>query len=67
MGNWIITIKGHGIHHNGLEDDADAIGRVTVERLLSVDGTTVDEATITTTGADYNTEGANVTDLTKPR
>ena len=50
-----------------IEDDADAIGLVTVERLLSVDGTTVDEATITTTGADYNTEGANVTDLTKPR
>lgn len=64
MGNWIITIKGHGIHHNGLEDDADAIGRATVKRLLEVNGTTVDEATLVTTSPDYSTsEYSTTTDL----
>jgi hypothetical protein len=25
MGEWTISIQGHGIHDNGREDDADAI------------------------------------------
>lgn len=33
MGQWTITITGHGIHDNGREDDADAICRRFVEEL----------------------------------
>lgn len=33
MGNWNITIKGHGIHHNGRPDDADALARAFVKTL----------------------------------
>lgn len=33
MGNWTITIKGHGIHDNGRQDDADAMAAVLVSEL----------------------------------
>jgi hypothetical protein len=31
MGNWRITISGHGGHHNGRPDDAEALARGLVE------------------------------------
>lgn len=33
MGEWNITIQGHGIHDNGRDDDADAIMARFVEEL----------------------------------
>lgn len=33
MGEWNITIHGHGIHDNGRDDDADAIMARFVEEL----------------------------------
>ena len=33
MGEWNITIHGHGIHDNGRDDDADAIMARFVEQL----------------------------------
>lgn len=64
MGNWIIEIKGHGIHHNRLPGDADVIGLEAVKKLLAVDGTTVDSATLTLTAPDYSTHpSSDVTDL----
>jgi hypothetical protein len=33
MGEWNITIQGHGIHDNGRDDDADAILARFVEEL----------------------------------
>ena len=33
MGQWTITITGHGIHDNGREDDADAICQRFIDEL----------------------------------
>jgi hypothetical protein len=33
VGNWRITIEGHGTHHNGKDDDANAIAARAVKEL----------------------------------
>ncbi len=33
MGNWNITVRGIGIHHNGRPDDAEAMAKVFVQSL----------------------------------
>lgn len=33
MGNWNITIEGHGIHHNNRDDDANAMAAEFVKDL----------------------------------
>ena len=35
MGNWKIEIEGLGIHHNGREDDADALAKDFVRSLIA--------------------------------
>ncbi len=35
MGAWAITIRGHGIHHNGRQDDAEAMAAVFVGELFA--------------------------------
>ena len=35
MGTWRITIEGHGIHHNGRQDDANEMAGVFVGELLA--------------------------------
>lgn len=46
MGQWIITVEGHGIHDNGRPDDADARLKDFVDQLQR-DGHTVDHVTFT--------------------
>jgi hypothetical protein len=46
MGDWHISIRGRGMHHNGRPDDADVIAQECVAR-LSAAYQTVHEATIT--------------------
>ncbi len=65
MGNWIIEIRGHGIHHNKLPGDANAIALEAVKKLLAVDGTTVDYATFETTAPTYQRNPDNREDLVK--
>lgn len=36
MGNWAITIHGHGIHDNGREDDAEHMVSEFIKSLKSV-------------------------------
>ena len=38
MGQWAISITGHGIHDNGREDDADAICARFLEELSKSQG-----------------------------
>lgn len=33
MGNWEIVVRGHGIHHNGRENDAEVMAKLFVEDL----------------------------------
>lgn len=49
MGNWTITIEGHGVHDNGVEHDAEARLAEFVGQLLK-DGHQVHHATITVGG-----------------
>lgn len=35
MGNWKISITGHGIHHNGRQDDAETMAAVFIGELLA--------------------------------
>lgn len=46
MGNWNLSIKGCGIHHNKLPGDADAVGVAAVKALRAA-GSTISEATLT--------------------
>lgn len=46
MGNWHMSIDGHGIHDNGLTEDAEARLSEFVEQLLA-DGHQVHHASIT--------------------
>lgn len=63
MGNWNIDIKGHGIHHNGLPGDADAVGRDAIAKLRAA-GSEVSSATLTLTNPDGTPVTADgVTDL----
>lgn len=51
MGDWSITIRGTGQHHNnGHENDADVIAKETVDRLLAA-GQNVKDAAFTSGGA----------------
>lgn len=36
MGTWIIHIEGHGIHDNGVGNDADNLSKQFVEKLREV-------------------------------
>lgn len=56
MGNWDISIKGTGCHHNGREDDAEQMAAEFVKKLQGA-GHVVEHAAIT--------HGGRV-DLTKP-
>lgn len=46
MGDWAITIEGTGVHHNGIEQDADAVAARTVQELLKA-GHKIHSATFT--------------------
>lgn len=46
MGNWSMHIDGHGIHDNGLDEDAEQRLTAFVEQLVA-DGHVVHNATIT--------------------
>ena len=46
MGQWAITIHGHGIHDNGREDDAEVMTKKFVEE-LGAKGHYVDRVSIT--------------------
>lgn len=49
MGSWIILIRGHGAHHNGLQDDADEMAEVFVGELRAA-GHEVKHGEMVTTG-----------------
>lgn len=49
MGNWAMTIEGHGVHDNGLDRDAEARLSEFVGQLLK-DGHQVHHAAITVGG-----------------
>jgi len=49
MGTWTITIEGHGIHHNGRQDDAEVMASVFVGELLAA-GHGVSQAKLVLTG-----------------
>ena len=51
MGNWKIEIDGHGIHHNGRTDDADAMAKAFVQALIGA-GHEVKSAKLMLTNAD---------------
>ena len=51
MGNWNLTIKGCGMHHNKLPGDADRVG-VEALKALRAAGSTVSEAKLTLTQSD---------------
>jgi hypothetical protein len=46
MGEWTITIHGHGIHHNGRDNDADRLVQKFVDELADK-GQWVESASIT--------------------
>jgi hypothetical protein len=46
MGNWHISIRGIGSHHNGKDEDADRIAKRVVNELRAA-GHTVDDASFT--------------------
>jgi hypothetical protein len=50
MGRWKIEIKGHGIHHNGREDDADTMAEKFVAE-LKAKGHDIEEASIELLGS----------------
>jgi hypothetical protein len=50
MGNWHISIKGTGVHHNRTEKDADVLASRFVEALRAA-GHTVHNADITAGGS----------------
>jgi hypothetical protein len=63
MGNWNLTIKGYGIHHNNLPGDADRVGVDAVTALRAA-GSTVSKATLELTNADGSSfDPPNITDL----
>ena len=49
MGTWAITVEGHGIHHNGRQDDAEAMAAVFVGELRAA-GHEVSRAEFVLTG-----------------
>lgn len=57
MGNWDISIKGVGIHHNGREDDVEQLAAEFVKKLKEK-GQTVGDAKLTYGG---------MVDLEKPQ
>jgi len=50
MGNWHISIDGHGVHDNGMDYDAEVRLKEFVDQLLK-DGHAVHHASITIGGA----------------
>jgi hypothetical protein len=46
MGDWVITIRGTGAHHNGKPTDAEAIAGEAVNRLIDA-GQTLHDASFT--------------------
>jgi hypothetical protein len=61
MGNWRITIEGHGAHHNGRQDDADTMAATFVGELRAANHQ-VDAASMVLTN-DPATVRAQTTDL----
>ncbi len=49
MGSWVITIRGHGAHHNGRTDDADAMTAAHV-RAMRLAGHEIETASLTLDG-----------------
>jgi len=63
MGNWNLTIKGCGMHHNNLPGDADRVG-VEALKALRAAGSTVSEAKLELTNSDGTSfDPPQVTDL----
>lgn len=62
MGNWKITIHGHGIHHNKRPDDADVIARVFAGQLQAA-GHQLDKAELQLTDSHYAPDASAPTDL----
>jgi hypothetical protein len=57
MGAWNIVIKGHGIHHNGRDDDANVMARKFAES-LKLAGHDVNAATFQLVNGDESPSGA---------
>lgn len=51
MGTWIITIKGHGAHHNDALDDANHLAARFVKK-LQLNNHEISEAAFTLTNSD---------------
>jgi len=58
MGNYTIVISGTGQHHNGMPEDADALTRDTVNRLINA-GHSIESASICAGGREDLMPGPN--------
>lgn len=65
MGNWKIEIEGLGIHHNGREDDADALAKDFVRGLIAKGHKVTSARLVLTNGDGSPAAGNEPANLTK--